>query len=342
LAINGDGNYATPTTNLPSSGYYTYVYDFPAQSTQAALSTVCGESGEVSAAQTTPVVSTTVSDTTSTVGSTIHDSIVVSGLPTGYNDSVSWSLYGPFQTAPDATSCTPGTLATSGSLPVTVDGTFQTSDFTLTDSGYYTYVESLPASAFSSSVETVCGAVTETSLASYQPSISTAISSSKAVVGTSVHDSVTISGTAPGFTGSTEWAVYGPFQTLPTSTSCTGTPFATGSTSFTGSGTFNTQDVKLTSAGYYTYTQAVPAGANQEAVSSGCALPSETVLVSAPTPTPTSTSTSTSLPKAGADVPFSPVRPLMALLLGFLAFGLAVVLARPKYLGRYVRSGSHL
>ncbi len=121
------------------------------------------------------------------------------------------------------------------------------------------------------------------------PTITTTVSSQSGSVGAVIHDTVVIGGAA-GYSGPVNASLYGPFTTVPTATSCTGTPVWAGSVTVNGNGSYTTSDVTLTAAGYYTYQETLPGHAGVAAVTSVCGVSQETTVVSSPTPTPTPTS----------------------------------------------------
>jgi hypothetical protein len=160
--VHGDASYVTADFTIAQAGYYTYQETLPATSGHAAVTTECAVSAETTLASpvNTPNVTTQVSEQSGNVGDKIHDTVVVSGS-NNYQGSVSVSLWGPFDSAPTAESCS-GTPAWTGAVTVKGDGSYVTADFTVAQAGFYTYQETLPADHGHNAVTTVCGITTET------------------------------------------------------------------------------------------------------------------------------------------------------------------------------------
>ena len=129
---------------------------------------------ETTAVVATPALTTRVSAQSAAPGSTITDSVVVSGSGS-LRLVVSAELYGPFETRAEIR-CD-GTPAWRGTLEAEGDGTYRTAPFRVESPGYYTYREAIVAGPANEAVATECGEEAETTLARARPVVSTVASS---------------------------------------------------------------------------------------------------------------------------------------------------------------------
>ncbi len=224
----------------------------------------------------TPALTTTISSQTTTVGSTLSDSVVVTGT-NGAATSGSWALLGPVAPGEGvcgAVSWAKAATFDSGTFDVTGDGTYPTpSTKPLTVAGCYTFTDSLEATAITTATSTTPGIVSETALVSaLTPTLTTVISNQQAGLGAQISDTINVTGGAGSSLDGT-WTLLGPVA--PADGSCAsvtwvGAPtVATGSFTVTlvkGSGTTTTPAMPLKTAGCYTYTESLTASAGTNAV----------------------------------------------------------------------------
>jgi hypothetical protein len=229
----------------------------------------------------TPTVTTTVSSQTAMVGDKIHDTVMV-GNAAGYSTTGTVKLYGPFDTTPTSTSCT-GTPAWTGSVAVHGNGSYITADYTLTKAGYFTYQETLPGDSTHHAVTTPCSVAEETTLVSSPttPTVTTVASEQTGTVGDHIHDTVLVAN-SHGYKGTVTVTLYGPFNAAPAEASCTGTPAWTGTVAVNGDGSYISADFAVSTAGYYTYVEALPADTTHTGATTPCGVTSETVLINKP------------------------------------------------------------
>lgn len=285
--VKGDGTYQTAAFTVATAGYYTYQETLPGDTSHNAVTTPCAVSSETTlvSSPSTPTVSTQASVQSAMVGDTIHDTVVV-GNAEGYDATATVTLWGPFDTAPTKDSCTgPNNPlghapAWTGTVDVKGNGSYQSGDFTVAKAGYYTYTETLPGDRTHNAVSTECGVAAETTLVSAPttPNVTTQASEQSGTVGDQIHDTVVLSA-SNGYTGTVTVQLWGPFTTAPTASSCTGTPAWTGTVDVKGDGSYQSPGFTVQNAGYYVYTETLPADRTHNAVSTPCGVSSETTLI---------------------------------------------------------------
>jgi hypothetical protein len=201
-----------------------------------------------------PAVVTQVSAPVVERGTAITDTVRVTGLA-GQTVTVQAALYGPYP-APDKMTCTDQPVW-SGSFVASADGEYVTAPVTLTVPGYYTYRESIADSPSVVGVETKCGEAAETTLVRGAPAITTQISAQETGPGAKISDTAVITGLGQ-LPATVQVELWGPYPTREAMT-CEGTPFWKGEFAAAGDGSYQTEDVTLGAAGYYTYREAIAA-----------------------------------------------------------------------------------
>jgi len=111
-----------------------------------------------------PGVSTVSSSATVAPGAALSDIVTVSDVSASYSGRMLATLFGPFESAPTAASCTPATAFGSVEMKVDHSGIYTTPALRPKVPGYYVWTESLPAGTGQQAVTTPCGLVTETTL----------------------------------------------------------------------------------------------------------------------------------------------------------------------------------
>jgi len=276
FTTNGSGTYTTPAATLRAVGWYTYVLVIPGDAANAGVTTPCGVPSESFRVETQPKVTTVVSSPRVEPGSTITDTIEVSGLA-GASAVVQASLYGPFARR-DAIVCT-GTPFWTGSVQVTGDGTYVTAPVRLETPGYYGYRESIAAAGFVRATETACGEVAETTVVPAAPVVTTRVSAQRTAPGSTITDTVVVSGL--GALHATVVAeLFGPFPSRE-AIRCTGKPVWRGTLAATGDGTYRTAPFRIESAGYYTYRESIAGSPDTAAVATECGETAETTVAQA-------------------------------------------------------------
>jgi hypothetical protein len=217
----------------------------------------------------------------------VHDRIVVSGMGAATAD-YQWQLRGPL--TPVNGGCSGlawGTapVEAAGTVAISGDGTYATTDHTVAVAGCYTYDGTLPATTTTLGATLPAGVPAETvNIAAYVPSIATTTSASTGVPGDSVQDTVVVTGTA-GATATLSWQLRGPVE--PVNGSCVGVTswanagvVATGTIAVSGDGTYHTSSSTFGLPGCYSYQDSLPATSTTAAVTVAAGDPAETSLVS--------------------------------------------------------------
>ncbi|MDX6566021.1 MAG: hypothetical protein QOE10_1683 [Gaiellales bacterium] len=273
---SGPLTFVTPPAAFAVPGWYVYQEVVPGDADNLGLTTPCGARSELVQVQAQPTLGTTVSSAVVSPGTAIVDHVAVAGLA-GQQVTISAALYGPFPTA-SAIACT-GTPAWTGTLTATADGTYDTAPVTLAQAGYYTYQESIAGSDLVKAVTSTCSDTAETSVATGTPALATQVSAQDAAPGDTITDTVAVSGI-----GVLELPVqvqlYGPYPSR-AAIDCSGTPVWTGTFTAKGDGEYETAEVKVAAAGYYTYHESIVAGQANAAAQTACADTAETSFVQA-------------------------------------------------------------
>jgi hypothetical protein len=301
MADQGDATYVTqPDVTLNEPGCYTFVDTVAGTGTTNPFTTPAGDPNEtvLITEKGVPAISTVASATVTFPGGQVSDAVSISGL--GDQDvTLTWTLYGPVapvngQCPAQGDAAWNGAQAfDTGTVPVSGDGSVPTGPAkAFTDTGCYTFVDSLPATADTAAVTTPRGVPDETVQVQSKgtPAVQTVASVNQAEVGDSVSDGVEISGL-----GSqadpviVTWTLLGPVAAV--NGACDAVDWSnaptwdTGTFTVSGDGTFNTGDAKaLAQTGCYTFVESVPATGSTTPVTTAAGVPDETVLVGPATP----------------------------------------------------------
>ncbi|HET6151342.1 MAG TPA: hypothetical protein VFE15_00200 [Marmoricola sp.] len=236
-----------------------------------------------------PSVTTTTSTTSAVPGTAVHDQVVSTGVPVGYHGTATATLYGPFDAAPGADSCTADKAAGSVTFPIAGNGTVQTPAIMVTALGYYVWVEELPGDVRTNPVTTPCGLVPETTLvakAPAAPTVRTQASKTRVVLGGTIHDTVRVGGLAASAPVRITWVLHGPLS--PVRGSCTGLDWSHAGIVDHGSfladhnGTYQTATTVLRKSGCVTYSESLPATGTIPGASTTSGTVTETALVRSP------------------------------------------------------------
>lgn len=215
-------------------------------------------------------------------GDSLTDLVTVSGLPAGYDHPMSATLYGPFDSAPTAASCTPDKAAGTVTVPLRTNGSVRTPPVVASSVGYYVWTESLPGDDLTNAVQTPCGIASETTLVKAAPVIATVAVGRPAANGAALRDRITVSD-AGGASQPMAWTLLGPVA--PVRGGCPGVAWgsapiaASGELATTGDGDYVTPETSVTRAGCYTYMEKLAASPTSSAVETPPGEPSETVLI---------------------------------------------------------------
>jgi hypothetical protein len=270
------GETTTPAFTPAAPGIYTYVIEVPDSDSVIGTTTPCAEPSETFRVEVKPVVRTQVSAQSAAPGAQITDTVNVTGL-VGETVTVKAFLYGPFASR-EAIKCD-GAPVWTGSFTADKDGDYVTEPVTLTVPGYYTYIETIDTGGFVRGGTTPCGEVSETTVITGSPRITTQVSEQRTAPGATIADRVVVTGLGV-LAAPVRVELWGPFPTRE-AIRCTGTPFATETFTATGDGTYTTKPVKLGAAGYYTYREFIDAAEGYAATQTECGEVSETTFARA-------------------------------------------------------------
>jgi uncharacterized repeat protein (TIGR01451 family) len=208
-AVDGDGTYGPVTFTPTTAGVYHWIASYDGDAHNLGSTGACLESGENDTVnKVTPTIATQASAAV-TVGATITDTATVSGgnSPTG---TVSFALYGPAD--PD---CLAAAVFTSADRPLS-GGTATSEAFTTDAVGTYHWIATYNGDANNNSVSGACGDANESVVVNpATPSISTSLVAGAktgaaigVTIGTSVHDTSTLSGATADAGGTVHYQVF--------------------------------------------------------------------------------------------------------------------------------------
>ena len=288
----GPGETKTPATTLSTPGWYGYQLTVPTTADVLGLTTPCVPDEETVRVQSQPVVGTVVTASSLAPGESLADTVSVSGLA-GQTVTVSVLLYGPYPSA-DAMKCE-GAPYWTGSFTAAKDGTYVTEKVKLTVPGYYTYRESIAESGQVKGVDTPCADAAETAVVRGAPAIRTQVSEAQTAPGSQLRDTAIVTGLG-GLKADVAVELWGPFATQ-AEIRCDGTPFWTGTFTANGDGSYLTDPVTLTKAGYYTYRERIVASGAYPGVETACGEAAETTFTKAAPQVKTTVSDAVVAPK---------------------------------------------
>jgi len=252
LAVAKDGTYkltASPVVTV--AGCYDWTETLASTATPPAYNSVSSTAG--TAAESTysaPTITTKAAASKATIGATLTDTATVTGIGT-YPSSVGYTVSGPVP--PTSAGTCPTTAAawataakfSTGTLVMSADGTYKlTASPVVTVAGCYDWTETLSSTATPSaytSVSTVVGTAAESSAAA--PTITTqevktpTVVPQGALTKTTLADTATVTGLAPGQTGVVKVTLLGPISATSACDTAAG---------WNGAPTLNTQTVPVT------------------------------------------------------------------------------------------------
>lgn len=270
------GETTTPATQLTTPGWYGYQLVVPSTDDVIGGTTPCALPEESVKVETQPRVRTQVSAPAVDPGAAVTDTVVVEGL-SGEAVMVNAALYGPFP-ARDKITCD-GPPVWTGSFTAPADGEYVTDPVTLTQPGYYTYRETIPATEFTRAADHPCAEVSETTIVRGKPAIKTQISAQETAPGAKITDQVVVSGLGV-LSATVNVELWGPYERREDMT-CQGTPIHASQFLANGDGTYTTAEVTLPRAGLYTYRESIVGTEAHDAVLTECGEAAETTLTRA-------------------------------------------------------------
>ena len=238
-----------------------------------------------------PTLTTSLSATSSPVGTAVHDTATLTGASGNIaGDTVSYTVY---PTVADCTNSTGGTSEGTVTIGAGPGYAIPTSNsFTPTATGTYFWQATYSGDAHNSQASSSCSSE-ELTVTKATPAISTTASATVALTG-SVHDTATLSGASSNASGTITFNLYGPSSTAV----CTTSIFTTTAT-VSGNNPYTSASFTPTAPGTYYWTASYGGDTNNTAVSEACGGAGESVIVSAPTATINTTASATVVLGAG-------------------------------------------
>ena len=281
--VAGDGEVVSPAVGpLTGAGRYTFVETLVRDSDGATATHACGLASETMLVRTVPVVSTVASAQVVSLDASVSDTITVAGLGAGETGTAVTVLYGPFDTMPDASSCTSDKRVGETTVSVLSDGVYSSGPIKVGDAGIYTFVETVTRTSDGATASHPCGVESETFTVRPGPGVDTQAQKPVINVGESIADVARVSGMA-GEAGTVRVDLFGPFAQPPAGDACAGSPVWSGSIDVSGDGVVTSQEsTPLSLPGYYTFVATLTRTSDGASVSHACGLPAETMVVLAP------------------------------------------------------------
>lgn len=221
-----------------------------------------------------PQLSTAAAPTAILPGEATHDEVTMSSTPAGFKVRALAKLYGPAPTQA-AIACTGQPVAQEAFTATT--GKVNTPDFKPTAPGWYGYQIVIEDSGTVKGLTTPCAVPEESLRVQVQPAVRTQVSAASTAPGAQITDSVIVTGLGT-LSTQVDVALYGPYAT-PDAIKCDTPPAATQTFTAGGDGTYVTEPVTLTTPGYYTYRETLPASDLVRPAETACAETSETTIV---------------------------------------------------------------
>jgi hypothetical protein len=220
-----------------------------------------------------PGIVTQVSSASITIGASVTDTATLSGgnNPTG---TITFTVFGP-----DNATCS-GTGTTVSTETVNGNGNYTSDPFTPGAPGTYRWIASYSGDALNNPATTACNDANETVVVNKaKPGIVTLVSDDSITIGSSVTDTATLSG-GVNPTGTITFTVFGPDNAT-----CSGAGTVVSTETVTGNGPYTSDPFTPGAPGTYRWIASYSGDGNNEAATTACNDPGETVVVSKAAPT---------------------------------------------------------
>jgi hypothetical protein len=221
-----------------------------------------------------PQITTRASAQTSAPGSSISDTVSVSGIGRS-TVSIRVELWGPF-TARSAITCS-GVPYWAGNIVAHGNGSTTTPSVRLERAGYYAFRETITAQPQITAFTTRCGEITETTFVHARPELTTLVSAQLARPGAQIADRIRVHGL-----GKTQAAVevelFGPFASRASIQCSYGHLRWHGRITVAGNGETRSPGVTVSRAGFYGYRERLIGTPLITGSTTPCALEAETTL----------------------------------------------------------------
>ncbi len=272
--VTGNGAYVSADFTPTQPGTYRWTADYSGDANNNTASSACNAPGEsVNVAKRTPTLSTSASANITIGSGQIRDTATIAG---GANPggTITFKAYGP-----DNANCS-GAAAFTDTKNVTGNGNYDSADFTPTTAGTYRWTADYSGDAINNSATSACNAAGESVVvAKASPTLQTNASGA-ITIGGQVHDTATLAaGHSPA--GQVTFKAYGPDDA-----NCSGPAAFTDTKNVgSGNGAYDSADFTPAQAGAYRWTADYSGDANNNAASSACNAPGESVAVAKQSPT---------------------------------------------------------
>ncbi len=277
IMVTGNGTYSTTTSPaLQLGSCYSYEETLAGTSDSVAVTAPVGVVSETASVPAAPEVTTLTSSATVFPHASISDAVSIEGMGPSDSGTLAWTLVGPV--APIANSCAAVSWAgaptlSSGSVPITSNGSVTTGPVVVDDLGCYSWTDQL-SGTFPGTTTINAGDTSEITLVQpHQPVITTvAPFTAHSTTSKSTRDTITVSGSGIGTGGGAPasapmtWTLLGPMA--PHGSSCATVDWSaaptlsSGTLTVTGDGTYETPSTALSAVGCYTFTETLAATAD--------------------------------------------------------------------------------
>lgn len=282
--VSGDGTYTTDTLDVVEGGFYVWTEMIAETPEIIEWQSPFGIASETTFVRYQPKIVTQTSHEVAVPQTAISDKLTVSGLRDDMTLTVESTLYGPLATRPTESSTIPVDAPVAGTVTTTVtgNGDFTTDAVTVSDPGFYTWVDEIVEGPENSEWVSRFGVPSETTLVQWQPEVATVSSHQNVVAGSAIHDTLEIVGLDPAATVDVISRLYGPFDMqpqlsddVPANAPLVGEVTTVG----VGNGEHTTPSLVVPSEGYYVWVETIAAANGQAAWTSQFGIGSETTLV---------------------------------------------------------------
>ena len=291
--VDGDGAYVSPSVSVGRTGYYVWVASYSGDADNEAATHECGVASEVvRVTPRQPVITTDVPGPNSlalgTEGTVLSDTATVSEATSDAAGTITFQLFGPFQTAPGRNDCAPGKALgapVATTAPVTGNGVYTSAPKTVYGAGFYTWIATYSGDANNSAATHACGLADETVQVTKATTGITTVATTDAIIksGQKISDSASVTGLTGDASGTVTFSLYGPDDAT-----CTGVPVFTSTvplvvtaTESGASGGATSAAYAPTAAGTYRWVASYSGDANNAGSAGKCNDPNEQSVVKA-------------------------------------------------------------
>lgn len=243
--IRGDDDFSTSVAPT-QYGWYTFQATFRGDE-GTYVQDECGAAEEW--VKVLPTLTSQVSTAKLTVGEEVKDTVNVRGVPAGHPGTITWKLFGPFNSA-EQMNCS-GQAVASGIQPVNGGQNLAVGSFSPKTAGWYTYDVQWSSASGLWAAGHECGIPSESFFAA--PDIASEASPRRARTTETLADRVTLAGLSAGVQGRLSVSMFGPYEDLSAATCQPGELVDTQTAETSGSGDTNVAGFSAALVGHYAY-----------------------------------------------------------------------------------------